>query len=123
MEVKNLGRPKKDFSKELFEDLCQIQCTKDEISSVFRCSDSTISRWCQREYGETFEDTYKKASAGGKISLRRIQFRLAEKNTGMAIWLGKQYLAQSDKQEISNIVPDTDIKFEFVSRTIEKDVT
>jgi len=115
MEVKNVGRPKKEFNKELFEDLCQIQCTKDEISSVFRCSDSTISRWCQREYGENFEDLYKKASAGGKISLRRIQFRLAEKNTGMAIWLGKQYLAQSDKQEISNIVPDKDITITFVN--------
>ena len=38
----------------------------------------------------------------GKISLRRAQFRLAEHNAAMAIWLGKQYLGQrepeSDKQ-------------------------
>ena len=25
-----------------------------------------------------------------------MQFKLAEKNAGMAIWLGKQYLGQSD---------------------------
>ena len=36
----------------------------------------------------------------GKISLRRSQFRLAEKNANMAIWLGKQYLEQPDHAQI-----------------------
>ena len=30
------------------------------------------------------------------MSLRRYQFQLAQKNTAMAIWLGKQYLGQRD---------------------------
>ena len=30
------------------------------------------------------------------MSLRRTQFKLAEKNPTMAIWLGKQYLGQRD---------------------------
>jgi hypothetical protein len=30
------------------------------------------------------------------MSLRRTQFRLAEKSAAMAIFLGKQYLGQSD---------------------------
>ena len=34
--------------------------------------------------------------------MRRIQFRLAETNAGMAIWLGKQYLGQTEKIEITN---------------------
>ena len=35
----------------------------------------------------------------GKASLRRKQWNLAEKNATMGIWLGKQYLEQSDKIE------------------------
>ena len=39
----------------------------------------------------------------GLISLRRMQFQLAEKSAAMAIFLGKQHLGQQDvqKQEIS----------------------
>ena len=33
----------------------------------------------------------------GFISLRRKQFELAEKSPAMAIFLGKQYLGQTDK--------------------------
>lgn len=39
-------------------------------------------------------------SVGGKISLRRWQFKMAEHSVPMAIWLGKQYLGQRDSQEI-----------------------
>ena len=36
------------------------------------------------------------------MSLRRLQFRMAEKNPAMLIFLGKNYLSQSDKvQQIS----------------------
>ena len=33
------------------------------------------------------------------MSLRRIQWKLADKNTSMAIFLGKQYLGQKDTIE------------------------
>ena len=40
----------------------------------------------------------------GKASLRRTQFKIAEKgNANMAIFLGKQYLGQTDKAEQTNI--------------------
>ena len=47
----------------------------------------------------TFSDAYKNKSQLGKSSLRRAQFKLAEKNATMAIWLGKQYLDQKDVVE------------------------
>ena len=34
--------------------------------------------------------------------MRRSQFRLAEKNATMAIWLGKQYLGQKDTVDEEN---------------------
>ena len=46
-----------------------------------------------------FSEVFKEKRGVGKISLRRAQFRLAEKNANMAIWLGKQYLGQSDRGE------------------------
>jgi hypothetical protein len=91
-----MGRPKKEIDQTQFENLCGLQCTLNEIASFFQCSEDTIERWCKRTYDETFAETYKKHSGQGKISLRRSQFRLAETNASMAIWLGKQYLHQKD---------------------------
>lgn len=94
------GRPKKEISMDTFRGLCRIQCTEAEIAAVFECSIDTIERWCKREFKQTFADVYKKLSAGGKVSLRRTQFKLAETSTAMAIFLGKQYLGQKDQPEM-----------------------
>lgn len=93
------GRPKKLIDKTQFEKLCGFQCTLEEIAGFFDCSMDTIERWCKREYKMTFAETYKKTSYMGKLTLRRAQFKLAEKNASMAIWLGKQYLGQKDVVE------------------------
>ena len=90
------GRPQKEINQKLFENLCGIQCTEAEICGVLGCSEDTLNRWCKRTYKMTFADTYKSKSQVGKSSLRRAQWKLAEKNASMAIWLGKQYLGQRD---------------------------
>lgn len=95
------GRPRVEIDLEQFKGLCSIQCTLEEISNWFRCSEDTIERWCKRELKMSFADAYKKYSVGGKISLRRYQFRMAEHNATMAIWLGKQWLGQTDRQELT----------------------
>lgn len=97
------GRPRKEINKEQFAKLCGIFCTEEEIAGFFDCSVDTVGRFCKREYGATFAETYKKLSYAGKISLRRAQFRLAEKNATMAIFLGKNYLGQADvvQQEVN----------------------
>lgn len=93
------GRPKKEISQNIVESLCAIQCTETEICSVLECSEDTLNRWCRKTYGMTFAETFKNKSKRGKASLRRTQFKLAEKNAAMAIWLGKQYLGQKDQVE------------------------
>ena len=99
MSLKKMGRPAKEIGKEQFEFLCSIMCTEEEIAGVFRCSVDTVARWCQKTYGVTFADIYKLLSANGKMSIRRAQFRMAEKSPAMAIWLGKQYLGQKEMVE------------------------
>lgn len=96
------GRPKKEIDQKQFENLCGLMCTEEEIASFFECSTDTIERWCIRTYNEKFADAFKKHSARGKISLRRAQFRIAEKNAAMAIFLGKNYLGQRDNIEYSD---------------------
>lgn len=98
-----MGRPRKEIRETDFENLCQLQCTQTEISRFFRCSEDTIARWCKRTYGVTFAEAFKEFGEQGKISLRHYQFQLAKKNASMAIFLGKQYLGQSDTP-----VPDGD---------------
>lgn len=114
-----MGRPRIELDQQTFEGLCEIQCTLQEIAGVLRCSEDTIERWCKRTYGEKFAETYKKFSAVGKMSLRRYQFKLAEKSTAMAIWLGKQYLGQRD---IINVESKTDGKLaELIDGLKDKD--
>lgn len=107
-----MGRKPIEIDQKNFETLCYLQCTLEEMSDGLGCSEDTIERWCKRTYGESFADTYKKKRGNGKISLRRAQFRLAEKSAAMAIWLGKQYLGQKENPDESIDEEDSDAYFE-----------
>lgn len=101
-----MARPRIEIDTGQFKKLCAIQCTEEEIASWFKCSVDTVERWCKRELHMSFAEAFKTWSADGKISLRRAQFRMAETNCSMAIWLGKQYLGQKEMQEISLLKND-----------------
>ena len=87
------GRPKIEIDYTAVEKLASIQCTQEEIANFLDISVRTLQR------DEEFCRLYKKGQDNGKMSLRRIQFKLAEKNPTMALWLGKQYLGQKDVVE------------------------
>lgn len=94
------GRPKKQIDQKQFENLCKLQCTEEEICSFFDVTDKTLARWCNETYGgKKFSEVFREKRELGKISLRRKQWQLAEKNATMAIFLGKQFLGQTDKVE------------------------
>ena len=99
------GRPKKEFDKKSFCDLVGLGCEWDEIAWFFRDENGkpanidTISRWCKREFGVNFQE-YKRQNGGValKIKLRQNQLRISETSAAMAIFLGKNYLGQTDGQ-------------------------
>ena len=91
-----MARPKKEIDYESVEKLARLQCTQEEIANFLNISVRTLQR------DDEFCRIYKKGMDNGKMSLRRIQFKLAEKNTSMAIFLGKQYLGQRDVIEQDN---------------------
>lgn len=92
----NKGRPRKFINPKEFENLCAMQCTETEICAFFGVSDRWMLDWCKRTYNKTFFEVFREKREAGHISLRRSQFKLAEKNPTMSIWLGKQYLGQRD---------------------------
>lgn len=95
-----MARPQVEIDAKVFKNLCAIFCTLDEIAGVFDCSPDTVERWCKRELKMSFAEAYKKESGRGKSSLRRAQFKLAEKSAAMAIFLGKNYLGQTDNPAV-----------------------
>lgn len=103
-----MARPLKEIDTKQFENLCALQCTREEICGWFGVSDKTLEGWCRRTYRMGFSAIFKQKRGAGKISLRRSQWRLAERNANMAIWLGKQYLGQRDAPEDAIDVEDTD---------------
>lgn len=84
------------IDKKQFEKLCGLQCTLMEICSYFDVEDDTLNLWCKTTYGTTFSEVFKQKRGVGQVSLRRMQWQLAEKNPSMAIFLGKNYLGQRD---------------------------
>ncbi len=97
------GRPKKEIDYKIVEELSNIQCTQEEIASVLNISVRTLQR------DEEFCRIYKNGMDNGKMSLRRMQWAAANQgNTTMLVWLGKQYLGQTDKQDVTNNIKAND---------------
>lgn len=90
------GRPKKEIDYESVEKLAKIQCTQEEIANFLDISTRTLLR------DDKFKEIYERGKECGKASLRRIQWKHAEKSASMAIFLGKQYLGQKDNVEVTN---------------------
>lgn len=78
--------------------LCELQCTREEIAAAFSISTSQLDKLIEKDDAVRAAIDYGKTQ--GKISLRRSQFRLAKVNASMAIHLGKQYLGQTDKTQL-----------------------
>ena len=107
------GRPKIDFDTKTFQDLVGLGCTQEEICWYFRNENGkpanidTLTRWCKRTFGMTFQEYFKENGfMFTKIRLRRNQLKLSEKSASMAIWLGKQLLGQRDHIEVEAAITD-----------------
>lgn len=81
--------------------LGRIQCTSKEAAAVLQVSEPTLFDFFKRS--KKARETWDSNRDSGKASLRRHQFKMAETNPTMAIWLGKQYLSQHDKHEHGGI--------------------
>ena len=106
------GRPKKyKIDKEQVQNLARYGCSNIEIADFFGCSSSLIEK--------SYSEFLTKGRAEQKLRLRQLQWKSAEAgNVTMQIWLGKQYLDQRDKQELTGKDGEslvTGIKVEIVN--------
>jgi len=95
------GGQRKEIDYETFEKLCSIQCTEEEICEYLGVTVKTLNLRLKEQYGEGFSKVFKAKRKLGIASLRRTQFKLAEKNAAMAIFLGKNLLNQTDRGELT----------------------
>lgn len=115
--MSNMGRPKIEINWFEFDKLCAIQCSLREIAGWFDCSEDTIERRVKETHDVTFAEYFDQKRGKGKIALRRKQYDVAMNgNVSMLIWLGKQYLDQSDKQETSS---SHIVKYEDIIKNLE----
>ena len=89
-----------DF-KEL-ERLCYMQCSEQEVAQWFHCSIDTIASRVREKFDISFPEYFERHRVGGLICLRRNMFKMSEKSPQMAIFLAKNWLGMSDKQEIEH---------------------
>lgn len=95
-----MARPKADISAEQVQELASFGLTNTEIAHFFGVAESTIRA--------RFREILTKGRSALKTKLRRKQIEVAlEGNVAMLIWLGKQYLGQSDKSESIQSVNQT----------------
>ena len=120
MAKKNLGgRPKSEIDWEQVKELCKIQCTQEEIAAVIGACVDTLDTHSKKTNGVSFSEYFKEKRQGGKASLRRRQWNMAKDTPSLAIFLGKQYLGQSDRHDIHQNVK-TETYEEFIRRTKEE---
>lgn len=93
------GRPTKlvadEATLEIVHGLGLIQATIRECAAVFHVDPTTFERFLNDQPGA--REAYQDGQGEGMISLRRTQFALATNSAPMAIFLGKNFLGQTDK--------------------------
>ncbi len=114
--------PKIKIDLETVGKLAELQCTDLEIATFLRLSQDTITR--RKRDNPEFREALEAGKGRGRISLRRLQWLSAQGERGetittvengktivtekrgrepsiaMQIWLGKQVLGQTEKQEV-----------------------
>lgn len=89
-----MARPKANIEPREVEKLAAIGATVQEMADFFMCDPKTLHN--------RFSVEMDKGRANMKLSLRQLQMTAARNgNITMMIWLGKQILKQTDKQELS----------------------
>lgn len=95
------GRKPRDIDPDVVRRLAEIGCTIEEMMAILGCDNELLIHRFRAEVEQGFAKT--------KASLRRTQLRTAlgdadkdvHPNPTMLIWLGKQYLGQADKGELT----------------------
>jgi len=73
-----------------------IGATEQEIAGSRRVSVDTLNRRLKETTGLNFAENKEKICGGAKINLRNNQYKMSATNASISIWLGKNWLGQTD---------------------------
>lgn len=114
-----VGRPEIEYDLEKVEIFGRFKATYDTMADYFGVSTRSIEREMSpsNDPETEFCRAYKKGNSDLKMKLSEAQIHnaLVENNATLQVWLGKQYLGQTDKQEIKqesdvNLKANVDLK-------------
>ena len=95
-----MTRPLADIDWVDVEELAKAGCLGTEIAASYGIDPDTLYRRCETDLNMGFSKFLHQKRASGDRLLRKAQYELAlEKDKAMLIWLGKQRLGQSEKNE------------------------
>jgi hypothetical protein len=103
------GRPRKEIDWPTVDKLAELYCTETDIAAflapTFPDGKLTVDTLCaaaKRDHKCTFSEYIQKGTSRGDISLRRSMRKAVDAGSvPMMIWLSKQRLGYTDKQELS----------------------
>ncbi len=98
--------------------LGELQCTQDEAALIIGYDPAVLAEFLDRNVSA--DAAFSKGKGRGLEALRRAQFKLAETNATMAIFLGKTYLGQAERREVEQSAA---IDFATASRRVRDKLT
>jgi len=106
----SIGRPKKELDWKVLDSILQFGATLIDCAEMCEMSDDSIQRRIKDEHGCTFTEYRNRKMSRMRVKLLQKQYESAMAgNTALLIWLGKQHLGQSDKNDV-NLSGDVAIK-------------
>lgn len=79
----------------------EARCSGSQIADILGIHENTLYERCKTDLGLDFVAFKAKNRSKGEQNLRLAQYESAvkDKDRGMQIWLGKQWLGQTDKSQ------------------------
>ena len=102
-----MARPKVDIDWKRVNELLEADCEGTEIAAHLGIVPETLYRRCEADNKISFSKYLQEKKASGNSILKEKQFTIAKDgDKTMLIWLGKQRLGQSEKQDLSHTIKD-----------------
>lgn len=89
----------------------EARCSGSQIADIIGIHENTLYERCKTDLGLEFVAFKAKNRSKGEQNLRLAQYESAvkDKDRGMQIWLGKQWLGQTDKSQNTIDIPQMKI--------------
>lgn len=98
----------------MIDGVLQFGATLIDCSELCQVAEDTIQRHIKKRFGVTFSEYRNKKMGKMRMKLLQKQYECAMNgNTALLIFLGKQYLGQSDKVETHDSSQSFELKYKL----------